>query len=206
MKWGYYMKDLYNKIIYFCTIVILLNCSLALAENDPYYVGLSIGPAFEQLDETKASNHFMRSTSLDFDNAFGFQLRAGYIKNKYLAGEAIFEYIFPFEADNTNETVQYDVLHIAVQSKISYQQPGPIHPYALIGLGLINSQMKSEIQFDHSSIQETDWGFSTKIGAGIDIYITPNIFSNFELTWTKGLGNVDHIQYPALILGGYYRF
>ena len=179
---------------------------MVIAENDPYYIGLSIGPAFEQLDETKATKHFKRSTSLDFDNAFGFQLRAGYIKNKYLTGEAIFEYIFPFEADSAKENVEIDVLHVAVQSKLTYQQSGPIHPYALFGLGLINSQMKAEIKFDHSSIQETEMGFSAKLGAGLDMYITPNIFSHFELTWTKGLGNVDHIQYPAFILGGNFRF
>ena len=187
-------------------IFSLTTSSLVIAENDPYYIGLSIGPAFEQLDETKASKHFKRSTALDFDNTFGFQLRAGYIKNNYITGEAIIEYIFPFESDSSKENVEFDVFHVAVQSKLAYQQPGPIHPYVLIGLGLINSQMNADIKFDNSSIRETEWGISTKLGAGVDIYITPIIFSHIEMTWTKGMGNVDHIQYPAFILGGNYRF
>jgi opacity protein-like surface antigen len=200
------MHNSYKKIVSLCFVFSLLTFTQVNAENDPYYFGLSIGPAFEQLDETKASEHFNRTTSLNFDNSFGFQLRAGYVKNKYLTGEAILEYIFPFDADNARESVEFDVLHIAIQSKLTIQQSGPVLPYALIGLGLMNAQMKSKINFDNSSIQENEWGLSTKLGAGIDIYITPNIFSHLELNWTKGLGNVDHIQYPAFMLGGNYRF
>jgi opacity protein-like surface antigen len=200
------MHQSYKKSLYLSVVLSLLICTLVNAENEPYYLGLSIGPAFGQLDEAKASEHFRRSTSLDFDNAFGFQLRAGYVKNHYLTGEAILEYIFPFEADSSRENVECDVLHIAVQSKLTLQQSGPVHPYALIGLGLINSQTKANIKFDNSSIQETETGLSAKLGAGVDIYITPTIFTHLELNWTKGLGNVDHIQYPAFMLGGNYRF
>jgi opacity protein-like surface antigen len=200
------MKPTYFKVIMFGCIFSIFTISFVKAENDPFYVGLSIGPAFEQIDETKASNQFKRSTALNFDNAFGFQLRAGYVKNKYLTGEAIIEYIFPFEADNARESAEFDVFHVAVQSKIMYPQPGPICPYALIGLGIMNSQMKADIKYNNTGIQETEWGVSAKLGAGVDIYITPNIFSHIELDWTKGLGNVDHIEYPAFILGGNYRF
>jgi len=200
------MKNLSKKQYYLSLVLILLSFSLVKAENDPYYVGLSIGQAFEQLDETKALNHFRRFTSIDFDNAFGFQLRAGYIKNDFFTGEVLFEYIFPFESDSANENVEIDVLHFDIQSKLTYQQPGPMVPYFLIGMGIINSQMKSEIKYDKSIIHENEWGFSTKLGAGFDIYITPNIFSHIELSWTSGLGNVDHIRYPALVFGGNYRF
>jgi len=200
------MIHLHKKTLNLFMLFSLCTSSLVIAENDPYYVGLSIGPAFEQLDADKASNHFKRSTSLGFDNSFGFQLRAGYIKNKFLTGEAIIEYFFPFESDSSNENVEIDVLHLAFQSKLSYQQPGPMSPYFLIGMGVINSQMKSEIKYNNNSIKETEWGVSTKLGAGVDIYITPNIFSHMELTWTKGLGRVDHLEYPALVVGGNYRF
>jgi opacity protein-like surface antigen len=187
-------------------IFSLTTSTLVIAENEPYYIGFAIGTAFEQLDEEKASNHFLRPTSLDFDNTYEFQLRAGFIMNKFITGEAICEYLFPFEADSAKENVEIDVLHLAVQSKLTFQQSGPLHPYALIGLGLINSQMEAQIKFDNRSIQETEWGVSTKLGAGVDIYITPVIFSTIELSWTKGLGNVDHIQYPSFILGGNFRF
>jgi opacity protein-like surface antigen len=195
-----------NKRIIFLFILFSLTTTTSFAENDPYYIGLSIGPVFEQLDETLAKNYFKRSTTLDFDNAFGFQLRAGYIKNEYLTGEAVLEYVFPFESNRQYENVELDVLHFAIQSKIMYPQPGSLHPYALLGMGLMNSNMKATINFDNSNIEETEWGLSTKLGAGVDIYITPNVFSHVEMAWTKGMGNVDHIQYPAFIFGGNYRF
>jgi len=184
----------------------LIASTLVSAENDPYYIGISMGPAFEQLDETEASQHMVRSSALDFDNSFCFQLRAGYIKNSYLTGEASIEYLFPFEAESEREIVEFDVLHLAFQSKLTYQKTGPIHPYALIGLGLINSQMKVKLKWNNTSIKDSEWGLSAKLGAGVDIYITPNIFSHIELNLTKGLGNVDYIQYPAFVLGGNYRF
>ncbi|KPA18404.1 secreted protein containing Outer membrane protein, OmpA-like, transmembrane region domain protein [Candidatus Magnetomorum sp. HK-1] len=177
-------------------------------ESDPFYIGFSIGPIFDQLDESKASEHFVRPISLDYDNTFGFQLRAGIIFNEYFTAEGLFEYVFPFEDDASLRTVKVDVLHLALQAKIRYPQPGPLQPYGLWGLGLINTQMKSEIRTDDSSesIKQTDWGLSTKFGAGVDIYITPDIFSNIETSWTLGLGNVNHVEYPAFIVGINYRF
>jgi len=196
---------------YFCFIVWLisfLTVPVIYAESDPFYIGLSVGPMFEKLDESQAAEHFVRNVSLDYDNTYGFQLRAGIIFNEYFTAEGMFEYVFPFEDDASLRTVKIDVVHLALQARIRYPQPGPIQPYGLLGLGLMNTQMKSEIRTGNSSenIKLTDWGLSTKIGAGVDIYITPDIFSNFETSWTLGMGNVDHIEYPAFIVGINYRY
>ncbi len=178
------------------------------AESNPFYVGFSIGPIISQLDESQAEDHFLRPVSLDYGSTFGFQLRAGMILNEYLTGETVFEYVFPFKDDTHLRTVKVDVLHLAVQGRFRYPQPGPVQPYGLFGIGLMNTQMKADIhaEEDSKSIKENDWGFSTKLGAGADVYITPDIFSNLELSWTLGLGNVNHVKYPAFLVGLNYRF
>jgi len=194
-------------VFFYCTILMLLVLpGIHAEETDSRYLGISLGSMFDQIDDKKSADHFYRPVSLNFDNTFGFQIRGGYVMNNYISAEAMLEYVFPFETDSSTEKVEIDVIHLALQSKIRYPQQGPIQPYGLIGLGIMNTQMNAEISFDGSNIQETEWGFSTKIGAGVDIYITHNIFSNLELSWTKGMGNVDHVQYPAFIVGGNYQF
>ena len=189
-------------------IICLLVISTVQAESDPFYIGISIGPAFNQLDESQAEDYYVKPVSLDYDSAVDFQLKAGIFFNEYLSGELLFEYAFSFEDEKQLRTVKVDALLLSVQGKYRFPQPGPIQPYGLFGLGLMNTQMKAEIRSEENSesIKETDWGFSTKFGGGTDIYVTPDIFTSLELSWTMGLGNVNHIKYPAFLVGINYRF
>jgi opacity protein-like surface antigen len=189
-------------------MIALIVPSTVYAENNPFYIGVSIGPVINQLDETEAENQFVRPVSLDYGNTTEFQLKTGLFFNEYLSGEFIFEYLFPFKDETNLRTVKVDALMLSIQGKYRFPQPGPIQPYGLFGLGMMNTQMKAEIRSEEKSqsIKESDWGISTKLGGGANIYITPDIFTNLELCWTLGLGKVSHINYPAFLVGLNYRF
>ena len=190
-----------SALLVFTLLIFNIECH---AEKNPFYFGFTLMHSLENLDSANTEKKYEVPVDIDFDNSFGFQFRAGLIFNEFFSAEAMFEYIFPFEDDGENQSSEIDVINIGINGKAKYQTPSAFQPYFLVGLGLVNS--KEETKYKAFSTSQTNWGFSTKLGIGLDIFITPKLFTGLGLSHTFGIGNVDYVKYTNLSLGINYRF
>jgi len=189
--------------------VILLVCFFAAGsapaqEWKNIYVGISGIYVFKNLDTDHTKEKFSGPVDINFDNSWGVQGRIGYVVNKYLSVEALVEYVAPFKAETGANKDELDVFNGTLNAKVTWPLHEKFIPYAVLGLGVMNAYEK--IQYGGKESKTSNWGFSGRIGAGADYYITPSVSFNIEGAYNSGMRAVDHIRYTTLGFGVAYHF
>jgi len=143
--------------------------------------------------------NFGRSTNMvgsDYGDSGGYQVRAGYRINPWVAVEGEWEHDVSFQ-DNLEASI-YD---LTVNGKF-YPLATRVQPYALVGMGWINGLNDSTTREDQSSL-----GF--RFGLGVEAYITKSMGvaaeAGYVLPATGYLGSHDFDTIP-LSLNVFYRF
>ena len=123
----------------------------------------------------------------------GFQIKAGYRFNDWLAIEAQYEWLNEFIVTQTNETL-YESETIAefrpqtVTANLKLILPsGRIEPHIILGLGLGIWEGKGI----RSGISRTTSAFAGRVGAGLDFHLTPSWTLNASGTAILGMAEFE---------------
>ena len=125
----------------------------------------------------------------ELENSFGMNIRVGYRFNRWVAVEGQVEWMAGFDAKDVSNlqpnppipgltSASLDTLAFTVNARF-YPLIGRIQPYALIGLGGVNSWANTNL-----GNTDTFTSFAGRFGVGLDFYITPNIALTSEFAYT----------------------
>jgi len=187
-----------------CVVCFVLFAGSAFSADKRFYLGAYGLYAWGNLDEQQTKDKFTGPIEVKFDDTWGMQLRGGYLFNKTLTVEAMFEYIAPFEALTGANKDELDVKNFSLNAKITFPMNERFIPYLIVGIGVMNAH--EDIVFNNATSETSDWGAGFRGGLGIDLYVHESISLGLEGVYVTGSGNVDHIRYSSLALGISYHF
>jgi len=139
----------------------------------------------------------------DYGNSWGFNGRGGYRFLDWFAAEAIVEYADKFGPNAANaQSDNLSLLSSTVNAKFilplerfqPYLEAGAGFLYANDGRGFINS------------VQNRDFGFAGRLGAGIDLYLTKHVSLFVDNSWTMTTDNTQDLYFYSLGGGGRYNW
>ena len=199
----------YRLLVLALAVFLLTSVGAARADDpDPdapggFYVGVGGVYAFENFD-------------FAFDDSAGVELRLGWRWNRWIATELRYEWLEGFDSTGpirgynvpplnpTLGDVELDTHQVMVNAKL-YPIEGPIQPYAIVGLGafIVNTELRAA-QFDKPF--RIDAGFAARLGAGVEVPLSPHWAVAFEGAYLLGTGRVEREPYGTLGLNVLYRF
>lgn len=192
------MKKIVIMPVLFLCLFVVTNVSMAGAKN--FYIKINALYVVESIDEEQTQDKFSEIIEIDFDNSWGFQARGGWIFNKCISAEAMFEFINQFEATgNDGNKDELSVMNFTLNGKFSYPLYKKFIPYAIVGLGAMN--VYENIYYNGRASKTSDLGLCARGGLGIDYYINDNLSFGCEGSYVTGFGDVDHIHYFVISAG-----
>ncbi|HYC56261.1 MAG TPA: porin family protein [Candidatus Binatia bacterium] len=143
----------------------------------------------------------------DAGNTGGYEIRAGYRWNKWVAIEGEWEQYLHFKnvpqsnAPDAGRGHNLDAYNIMANVKF-FPIDGRFQPYVIGGIGMAKVELEAPSPVD----KRDEAGFAARFGAGVDIYITDNIGVAFEVDYILPTG--DAHEFDLLPIGGsiFYRF
>jgi hypothetical protein len=151
------------------------------------FVGAGAAVSFENFGGSAGNN--------SPDEAWGYQLKAGYRFNEYFALEADGEH-FPSFNSSTGDVEIWDA---TLNGKL-YPLHGFIQPYLSAGAGW------SGINDDRAASNEDSQGFAARFAGGVDVYFHRNFGAFAEVAYFLPTGaRADYDMIP-LSFGIFYRF
>jgi len=201
-----------RKLFIFSVLMVVITFSTMLCAQElrssNYYVGIGGSYAFENFDIDEDD------VDLDFDDTWGLNIKAGYRFSEQLALEFNFDYLYEFEADDTERISGIPVPVEAELQIITYMivgkfwpwpSPGAVKPFFDVGIGLMDADLDVEVvEIDVGSESETD--FCAKLGGGVDFFLDQNVSIGAEGSYVWGFGDLDEIEYFNLTFGIAYHF
>lgn len=159
------------------------------------YIGLRGLYALENFDRGAA----IESVDLDIgaDDAGGFGLRGGYRMHPNFAAEVLFQYYGGFAvADRASgDNDHFNGWSLTGNFK-GYPLIGRIQPYGLAGFGtLVFTEKRGE-----------DLDFVTRLGGGVDVYISDAVVVDLEIAYVLPAGSLDDYQFATFGAGIQYRY
>ncbi|MCH7868991.1 MAG: porin family protein [Myxococcales bacterium] len=158
---------------------------VALAQGDGadpgYYVGGAFAIGIEQFD--------LEGNFSDHDDAFGFDVWAGYRANRYLAIEAEFVYLAGFNSAIGGNSVGFNALSFTANLKF-YPLTGRFRPYLVGGVG------GGRFETESGPSQGHDKGGVFRFGGGVELnFGTPvDLVAGADYLITSGLAGSDFLQ------------
>ncbi|HYC57473.1 MAG TPA: porin family protein [Candidatus Binatia bacterium] len=151
------------------------------------YIGAGGTYAIESIDSNALG---------DYDNSWGYDIKAGYRFNPYFALEAEWQHFVGFDGPG-----EPDLWMIGVNGK-GFILPGPVQPYVLVGIGYTGSDTPQPTPPDNKSTEA--WG--ARFGGGVDFYLSRNFVIYAEAGYVLPFGELDHLGAIPITLGIQWRF
>lgn len=129
----------------------------------------------------------------DFDDAWGFDILAGYRAQDHFAIEGEFEAFWNFQGDGNIQTWA-----VTLNVKVPFFATRRFQPFLKYGMGFMRAEQ------DKFNRKGTD--FTMRMGGGLDVYATDHFGVNTTLDYVRGFGEVRDYRYMSLRLGVFYRF
>ena len=205
------MKPLYVAVA-FLTVCSLTQVARADDAVEDYerpgpYLGIgasrSINLIEGELDNTSTFNN------VTVDDSWGVNARGGYRVNKFIALEGEYEYLGNWDVHGSLSGFGFDAGRIQVSAATGNMKVfvplDRFEPYLLIGAGAAFVGASHGLQGTHTN-------FAGRVGIGIDIYVSNNVYvnlggegllSNAEIPGAKGNTGVNTVN---LQFGLGYRF
>ena len=161
------------------------------------YVGLGGFFALENFDRDAAIEGPGTNLEIGADSAGGLELRGGYRVHPNFAGELLFQFYSGFSVNNRSNgsNDHFNGWLLAGNAK-GYAMLGRIQPYALAGIGLLAFTEK----------RGAELGFVTRIGGGIDLYLSEAVVLDLEIAYLLPAGSLDDYQFTTFSAGIQYRY
>jgi opacity protein-like surface antigen len=163
-----------------------------------FYLQGGVVYSIENMDFTE---RYLAGPSTDAENAWGYDVRAGYRFNEMIAAEAQWQHLagdFDFSQGEKVETWA-----VTANGRI-YPLKGKFQPFALVGIG-----------YNHADIDlpgggggfADGGGFAARFGVGLDLLITENIGLSAEVDYLLATGAISkHADQIPLSVGFFYNF
>lgn len=179
--------------------ILMASATASLAEDDEYArSGAYIGVAGSAAIYTDFGG------SVNTDDPFGVNVRAGYRINPNIAAEVQYEWLSQADIDVSGTTfAKIDTWALTVNGK-GYILTGRYQPFVVVGLGVMKVELEDTLGFIGS--EGTFEDFVARMGGGIEVYITPNVVGNFDITYMLPASDVKDVDYVSFGLGLQYRF
>jgi len=177
-----------------------------------WYFGGGFNYAFENFDN--------ELSEVNWDNTWGFDIKAGYFICDYFALEAMFQYLNDFEYKESGWIYYYPYYYAydykATVSGYNFTINGKgfiplesiVRPYGVLGLGYAHGELeeKGTILGETVTISDKDSGLFGRIGAGLDIFLSKQFALEGEISYNMGFGDIDNIRYTNLALNALVLF
>jgi hypothetical protein len=139
----------------------------------------------------------------DYGNSWGFNARGGYRFYDWLAAEAIVEYADDFGPRAPNATADnLSFVSTTVNGKFILPLQR-FQPYLEAGFGLLYA---NDGQGFRDAVEDRDFGFAGRLGAGIDFYVTRHVSLFVDNSWTMATENTEDLYFYSLGGGARYNF
>jgi opacity protein-like surface antigen len=149
---------------------------------------------------TYAFENFQDTGGIDFDDSIGANALVGYRLFSRFATQVSFEWVEGFELDEDaffDLEVETFLLTFDVKA---VPLTGRFQPYLVAGVGALYAETEVlGTDFD-------DADFAARAGAGIDLYLTRNIFLALEAAYVLPTGDVEDLDYVSTRWGLGFRF
>jgi opacity protein-like surface antigen len=130
-------------------------------------------------------------------DSWGLDARVGYRFHPHLAAEAQYQWAARFEVTSGGATQEVVTTHAVTANGKIFIFQGPLQPYILLGLGLVNAN------FRHSS-DHTAPAF--RAGGGVQILFTDHIGIYGDITYLKPFTSLGDWNQVPIAFGGTYSF
>lgn len=149
---------------------------------------------------------FGPGTRTEVDESWGVSAHVGYRLHERFAVETQFEWLSSIELDSElggGGSADSEISLYALTGNLkAFLLTGRIQPYVLAGAGWGQSR------FDPagSGANERDDGFVTRLGAGIDLYGSPDVAFSVETSYVLATGALENLDYVSIGAGLMLRF
>jgi len=185
-----------RKFVY-VAVAALLFCFGSSAQAQMADTGLFVGGGLSYAWEDFDTNDLEDAVgNVSIDDAWGFNLYAGYRFMKYFSLEANYNWYDSFQLDTKYyDSVDLDVWTLMLDAKFLYSLENGFVPYLRLGGGYMDAEVDNE----------NDNDFAWNIGIGVDYYFTPEISMGLDGKYVIGTGDVDDINYfTGSVLVGFH--
>ena len=146
--------------------------------------------------------------SVSGQNSGGINLRVGLRTATWMALEAQFEWVHGMEPDGNRSgddwTTTFNWRVYPLTDRIL---KGRIQPFLLAGIGVTSYKLNRGGCLGDFCPDGRDFGFSSRWGGGVDVYITDKIGIVLDCTYVWAAGTpIKDLNYVSLGLGAIYRF
>jgi outer membrane protein W len=174
------------------------------------YVGIGASRGFNSFGE--AVHDATNTTSIDVEDTWGLNARAGYRFAKWFALEGEYEWLDGFPVRfQTTDLAEITTHTLTVNARFIVPL-GRVQPYFVMGFGGIFFDTNNQT-FLHFSADDAPCG---RLGAGVDFYVTRNLLLNLgaegvlndaKIELAGPFGDSGHgLDYVALQFGLGFRF
>ncbi len=168
-------------------------------------IGLIYAPGAFKLDHAEGQLPPSRTagTSLDSNNTFGLDVRAGYRLRPRFAVEGNYQFLPGFQVDRGGAGTLVDLTAHALSLNGKYfLLEDTFQPYLLGGVGFLHANADATI----AGFSGDGTGFAGRVGAGADVYLRPDLVVDVEFSVVLPTGPVADVRYLPLVFGVGYRF
>lgn len=131
------------------------------------------------------------------DNSAGFHVRAGYRFMPNMSVELLYQYLNKFDVDPGH----IDGWSLTANAK-AYVLTGRIQPYALVGVGYINTGGSAG---NHPAAASTGDGTLMRFGIGMDVCLGEHWAIGPELAYDLPFGSAEDLDYMDVSIGVRYK-
>lgn len=186
--------------------------------------GAAFAQDYEDLPQTLERSLYLQVAGLiafeNFDsgrsgkNSGGFSMRVGLRTAAWGAVEAQFEWVRGMEPDGNDAgddwTTTFNARIYPLTDKI---MDGRVQPYLLVGVGATSYKLNDFMcgkpggPAPPCGDDGRHFGFSSRWGGGVDVYITDKVGVTLDCTYIWAAGTpIKDLSYLSLGLGAIYRF
>ena len=176
-------------------LLMTLFCSCAVTSTEfsrsGFYAGASIIGSASSFSVIREQNEKYDLGDTKWSGGIG--LRAGYRFLDRLAVELAYEGAQKYDFRDADVSVR----SIGVQGKF-FPFTGVFQPYAMGGVGSLSADVSK------GGPDESDLFW--RLGLGMDVYVLEILPLFIEFDYTAATGDVDALDYLAIMVGAYFRF
>jgi hypothetical protein len=136
--------------------------------------------------------------SLDFENTYGLNLRAGYRWHPNMATELEFEWLDSFELDQTASSGGVGEVWSVTANQKAFLSTGRFQLFGIFGMGAYGAA-DAEAAGVNTDPQGTGFGF--RGGAGFNLYINEHFGLNLEGVYNWAVGSMSDLRYTSFSWG-----
>jgi opacity protein-like surface antigen len=191
-----------KSVIYPAIVIGILFFSLCLeaeAEERRFFAGAGLSYAVEDFDDGDLKK---LAGSDSIDNAWGFNLFAGYRMHKHFAAEGNFNWYDDFEAKVAD--INFDIRIWTLMLDLKVISPSlwedRVFPYLRLGAGWM------ETEVDIRGNDRNDGDFAYNVGLGFDVFVKERISIGLDGKRVWGTGDVSEFNHFVGTLRVGYHF